>query len=154
MLEEMNISSCPMFVFPTLSSVKKLEIRGKVDAESLSSISNLSTLTSLEFLGNHEATSFPDEMFNGLAYLKYLQIYDLKKLNELPTSLASLNALKSLVIRNCSALESLPKALQKLTALTTLTVIGSPKVKDRCVKGIGEDWRKIAHIPNLLIMES
>ncbi|KAM3397284.1 putative disease resistance protein RGA3 [Capsicum galapagoense] len=154
MLEEMNISSCPMFVFPTLSSVKKLEIRGKVDAESLSSISNLSTLTSLEFLGNHEATSFPDEMFNGLAYLKYLQIYDLKKLNELPTSLASLNALKSLVIRNCSALESLPKALQNLTALTTLTVIGSPKVKDRCVKGIGEDWRKIAHIPNLLIMES
>ncbi|KAH0642832.1 hypothetical protein KY289_033806 [Solanum tuberosum] len=153
-LEEMEIRYCPI---PTLSS-------------------NLKALTSLNISDNKEATSFPEEMFKSLANLKYLNISHFKNLKELPTSLASLNALKSLKIQWCCALESipeegvkgltsltelivkfckmlkcLPEGLQHLTALTRVKIWGCPEVFKRCEKGIGEDWHKIAHIPNLEI---
>ncbi|XP_055820969.1 putative disease resistance protein RGA1 [Solanum dulcamara] len=84
-LEEMTIADCPMFVFPTLSTVKKLNAIG--DATCLSSISNLSTLTSLCIGCNDKATSLPEEMFKSLINLEYLEIFDFKNLKELPTSL-------------------------------------------------------------------
>ncbi|KAH0646754.1 hypothetical protein KY290_035361 [Solanum tuberosum] len=81
-LEEINIYGCPMFVFPTLSSVKKLVIHKEADATGFRSISNLTTLTSLYMYTNYEATSVPEEMFKSLANLKYLKIsyyYNLKE---------------------------------------------------------------------------
>ncbi|KAM3322430.1 putative disease resistance protein RGA4 [Capsicum chacoense] len=176
-LEEIEIQYCPMLVFPNLPFVKILEISGEADARGLSSISNLSTLTSLWIADNYKVTSFPEEMFKSLANLRYLTISGLQNLKELPTScLASLNALeylyiaccdpleslpeeglegltslKQLSVRSCKMLKSLPEGLQHRTALTSLTVYGSPQVKKRCEKGIGEDWHKIAHIPNVNI---
>ncbi|CAN4128055.1 unnamed protein product [Withania somnifera] len=175
-LEEMKISDCPMFIYPILSTVKKLGIWGEADARGLSSISNLSTLTSLKIFSNHKATSLPEDMFKGLANLKYLSVSYLENLKELPTSLASLNTLKCLDIRYCYALESLPEeglegltsltelflehcnmlkslpeVLQHLTALTSLRVTGCPEVAKRCERGTGEDWHKVAHIPNVYI---
>uniref|UniRef100_A0A0V0HE98 Putative ovule protein n=1 Tax=Solanum chacoense TaxID=4108 RepID=A0A0V0HE98_SOLCH len=152
-LEEMEIRYCPIL---TLSS-------------------NLRALTSLN-ISDNEDTSLPEEMFNCLANLKYLNISDFNNLKELPTSLASLNALKSLQFEFCDALESLPEegvkgltsltelfvtsckmlkclpeGLQHLTALTTLTIRRCPTLAKRCEEGIGEDWHKIAHIPNVEI---
>ncbi|XP_055820972.1 putative disease resistance protein RGA4 [Solanum dulcamara] len=174
MLEEMAILYCPMFVFPTLSSVKKLEVHVGTNATGLSSISNLSTLTSLRIGANYEATSLPEEMFKSLTNLEYLSFFDFKNLKELPASLTSLNALKRLQIESCDALDSLPEqglegltsltqlfikyckmlkclpeGLQHLTALTNFGVTGCPELEKRCDKEIGEDWHKIAHIPNL-----
>ncbi|KAG5592451.1 hypothetical protein H5410_042965 [Solanum commersonii] len=171
-LEEMTIKSCSMFVIPTLPSLKVYV----TDASSFRSTSNLSALTSLDISDNVETTSLPEEMFKSLANLKYLKIYLVNNLKKLPTSLASLNALKSLKIEFCDALESLPEegvkgltsltqlsitycvmlqclpeGLQRLTALTTLTISDCPTLGKRCEKGIGEDWHKIAHIPNLNI---
>ncbi|KAF3650255.1 putative disease resistance protein RGA3 [Capsicum annuum] len=131
------------YVFPTLSSVKKLRIWGKVDAAGLCSISNLRTLTDLSISHNNEATSLPEEMFKSLVNLKNLHINYLGNLKELPTSVASLNALQLLHTNSCRALESLPEGLQHLTVLT---VHGSPELKKRYEKGIGRDWHKIAHI--------
>ncbi|XP_060204999.1 putative disease resistance protein RGA4 [Lycium barbarum] len=173
-LEEMAILHCSMFVFPNISSVRKLEVHGNTYATGLSSISNLSTLTSLRIGANNEATTLPEEMFKSLKYLEYLSIFEFNNLKELPTSLASLNALKRLQIESCEALESLPqqgpegltsltqflvkycrmlksvpKGLQHLTALTRLELIGCPELERRCEKEIGEDWHKIAHIPNV-----
>ncbi|PHT58627.1 putative disease resistance protein RGA4 [Capsicum baccatum] len=174
MLEDMAILHCPVFIFPTLSSVKKLEVHGHTNATGLSSISNLSTLTSLRIGANYEATSLPEEMFKSLTNLEYLSIFEFNYLTELPTSLASLSALKRIQIENCDALESLPEqglecltsltelfvkycrmlkslpeGLQHLTALTKLGVTGCPEVEKRCDKELGEDWHKISHIPNL-----
>ncbi|XP_006352944.1 putative disease resistance protein RGA1 [Solanum tuberosum] len=171
-LEEMIILYCPMFVIPTLPSLKVC----MSDASSLRSTSNLSALTSLNISGNYEATSLPEEMFKSLANLTYLEISVFYNLKELPSSLASLNALKRLDIYYCDTLESLPEegvkgltsltqlslhyckilkclpeGLQHLTALTTLTITECPIVFKRCEKGIGEDWHKIAHIPYLHI---
>ncbi|XP_059315134.1 putative disease resistance protein RGA3 [Lycium ferocissimum] len=173
MLEEMEIWHCPMFVFPTLSSVKKLDVWGKLDATSFSSISKLSTLTSLSIDHNLEVTTLPEQMFK-LANLESLSIIYFKKLRQLPSSLASLNALKRLEIRycyaleslleqgmegltsltdlyvqNCKMLKSLPEGLQHKTALTSLQVYGCPAMIKRCENGMGEDWHKIAHIPNV-----
>ncbi|KAH0645648.1 hypothetical protein KY285_034678 [Solanum tuberosum] len=153
-LEEMEIRYCPI----------------------LTLYSNLRALTSLNISDNEEDTSLPEEMFNSLANLKYLNISDFNNLKELPTSLASLNALKSLQFEFCDALESLPEegvkgltsltelfvtsckmlkclpeGLQHLTALTTLTIRRCPTLAKRCEEGIGEDWHKIAHIPYLQI---
>ncbi|XP_049385913.1 putative disease resistance protein RGA1 [Solanum stenotomum] len=175
-LEEMEIQWCPMFVIPTLSSVKKLVDRGdKSDAIGFSSISNLRALTSLR-ISSHKTTSLPEEMFKGLANLKYLTISFFKNLKELPTCLASLNALKYLSIEYCDALEKLPEegvkgltsltqlsiayceilqclpeGLQHLTALTNLSIRDCPTLAKRCEKGIGQDWYKIAHIPDVFI---
>uniref|UniRef100_M1BW10 NBS-LRR resistance protein n=1 Tax=Solanum tuberosum TaxID=4113 RepID=M1BW10_SOLTU len=176
-LEEMEIQWCPVFVIPTLSSVKKLVAYGdKSDAIGFSSISNLRALTSLRIRDNKETTSLPEEMFKSLANLKYLKISFFKNLKELPTSLASLNALKHLDIIWCDALESLseegvkgltsltqlsitkcemlqclPEGLQHLTALTNLSVRDCPTLAKRCEKGIGQDCYKIAHIPDVFI---
>ncbi|KAH0741415.1 hypothetical protein KY290_034458 [Solanum tuberosum] len=171
-LKQMKIEKCPVFVIPTLSSVKKLELVCEEDATGFRSISNLRALTSLNIRDNKEATSLPEEMFKSLANLKYLEISFFKNLTELPTTLASLNALQSLTIDHCDALESipeegvkgltsltklsveyckmlkcLPEGLQHLTALTTLTITHCPRVEKWCEKGIGQDWHKIAHIP-------
>ncbi|KAK4352791.1 hypothetical protein RND71_028309 [Anisodus tanguticus] len=99
--------------------LKKLEVHG---GTCLSSISNLSTLTSLRIGANNDATSLPEEMFKNLTNLEYLSIFDFMNLKELPTSLASLNALKRLQIESCEALHSLTE--QGLEGLTfTHTVI-------------------------------
>ncbi|KAL3330764.1 hypothetical protein AABB24_034537 [Solanum stoloniferum] len=179
-LEEMEIYLCPMFVIPTLSSVKKLVVSGdKSDAIGFSSISNLRALTSLDIRNNVKATSLPEEMFKNLANLKDLNISSYYNLKELPSSLASLNVLKHLDILGCRALESLPEegvkrltsltqlsitwcemlqclpeGLQHLTALTNLSVRDCPTLAKRCEKGIGEDWYKIAHIPDVFIRKS
>ncbi|KAH0646750.1 hypothetical protein KY290_034378 [Solanum tuberosum] len=177
-LEEMNTDNCPVFVCPTLSSVRKLEIFGEADATSLNSISNLCALTFLHISSIIKATSLPKEMLKSLANLKYLKISGLCNLKELPSSLASLNALKSLDIESCYALESLPEegvkgltsltelpifccemlkclpeGLQHLTTLTSLSISRSPTLEKQCEKEIGEDWHKIAHIPNLKLYE-
>uniref|UniRef100_M1ACF7 NBS-LRR resistance protein n=1 Tax=Solanum tuberosum TaxID=4113 RepID=M1ACF7_SOLTU len=177
-LEEMDTDNCPMFVIPTLSSVRKLVIFGEADATSLNSISNLCALTYLHISSIIKATSLPEEMLKSLANLKYLKISGLCNLKELPSSLASLNALKSLEIESCYELESLPEegvkgltsltelsifycemlkclpeGLQHLTALTSLSISRSPTLEKRCEKGIGEDWHKIAHIPYLKLYE-
>ncbi|KAK4728181.1 hypothetical protein R3W88_021169 [Solanum pinnatisectum] len=154
-LEEMNTDNCPMFVCPTLSSVRKLEIFGEADATSLNSISNLCALTFLHISSIIKATSLPEEMLKSLANLKYLKISRLCNLKELPSSLASLYALKSLDIESCYALESLPdEGVKGLTSLTEFLLIScSPTLENRCEKGIGEDWHKIAHIPNPKLYE-
>lgn len=223
-LRKWRFMICPMLIFPTLACVKKLEVWGNTDATSLSSISDLSTLTSLCISHNVEQTSLPDEMFKRLAYLESMSISSFKKLKELPTSLASLTALKRLDIRSCHSLEGLPEqvlegltslteffiqdcemlktlseGLQHLTTLTRLVValcpemvtlpfgiqnlhslqslviwncprlqslpagimetknlqalriVYCPELAKRCEKEIGEDWNKIAHIPNVYI---
>uniref|UniRef100_M0ZR58 NBS-LRR resistance protein n=1 Tax=Solanum tuberosum TaxID=4113 RepID=M0ZR58_SOLTU len=179
-LKEMEICYCPI---PTLSSdlrtLTSLNIRDNEEATSLPEemFKNLlRTLTTRNIRESEEATSLPEEMFKNLANLKDLKISNFKNLRELPTSLASLNALKSLKIHMCDALESLPEegvkgltsltelyvcyckmlkrlpeGLQHLTTLTNLGIWGCPEVEKRCEKGIGEDWHKIAHIPYLKI---
>jgi hypothetical protein len=46
---------------------------------------------------------------------------------------------------------SLPDGVQSLSNLSSLIIENCPKLKKRCKKERGEDWPKIAHIPENII---
>ncbi|XP_010918012.1 disease resistance protein RGA2 [Elaeis guineensis] len=80
-----------------------------------------------------------------------LQIQFCGELTALPKWLGSLTSLRSLQLQNCPKLEMLPDGLQCLTALWGLQVCSCPQLARRCERERGEDWPKIAHIPNIHI---
>ena len=62
--------------------------------------------------------------------------------------------LRQLKIKSCPKLSAFPENMGNLSALTHLTIEGCPKLVNRCKRGTGEDWHKIAHVPDLYISDS
>nr|DAD48561.1 TPA_asm: hypothetical protein HUJ06_018498 [Nelumbo nucifera] len=60
-------------------------------------------------------------------------------------------SLKQLNINRCSNLTSLWEEIQGFTSLKELKIVGCPNLTRRYNKETGEDWNKIAHIPNVHI---
>jgi hypothetical protein len=77
-----------------------------------------------------------------------LTIGNVSSLVSLLRELRHATALQSLNITDCPSLVSLPEWIADLTSLQTLQIYGCPRLEERCEEGIGEDWPKIAHIPN------
>ncbi|KAI7987707.1 putative disease resistance protein RGA4 [Camellia lanceoleosa] len=170
------IGYCPKLSFPHLSSPKELFLRGKCTMV-LNSISNLNSLTSVAIVDDKETVCFPKEFLRNLTLLESLLISDWRELKVLPEDLASLVTLKSLTIEKCRKLESLPEevlggleslqslciyrctkitslpaSIQSLTKLQRIQIdFCSRELERRCEKGKGEDWYKIAHIPEVSI---
>ncbi|KAI7988822.1 Disease resistance protein RGA2 [Camellia lanceoleosa] len=145
----------------------------------LNSISNLNSLTSLSIRDDKETVCFPKEFLRNLTLLESLSILDWRELKGLPEDLASLVTLKSLKIDLCRKLESLPgeglrgleslqslriyrcqkvaslpASIQSLTKLQRIEIVSCGReLERRCEKGKGEDWYKIAHIPEVSICE-
>ncbi|KAJ0016742.1 hypothetical protein Pint_11513 [Pistacia integerrima] len=113
-----------------------------------------------------------DELNGTWPHLRFLRIDELPQLVEFPKWLIqfSINNLKRLEIRNCSNLKALPESLEKLQflgikkcpelsslpkdmdhliALRELLIEDSSQLSKRCEPDIGEDWSRIAHIPNI-----
>jgi hypothetical protein len=57
--------------------------------------------------------------------------------------------LQMLEISHCLSLASLPEGIGRLTSLQRLKIEDCPILLQRCKRGTGEDWAKIAHIPEL-----
>ncbi|CAL5436170.1 unnamed protein product [Camellia sinensis] len=177
-LREIRITDCPKLSFPHLSSPKELWLQDKCTMV-LNSISNLSSLTSLTICQDEETVCFPKEFLRNLTLLESLSILDWRELKVLPEDLASLVSLKSLKIQECRKLESLPKeGLRGLESLQSLRICRCPKIASlpasiqsltklqrieikfcgrelgrQCERGKGDDWYKIAHIPEVSIIE-
>ncbi|KAL7188012.1 hypothetical protein ACSBR1_037952 [Camellia fascicularis] len=175
-LRKIEIGDCPKLSFPQLSSPKELWLEGKCTMV-LNSISNLNSLTSLAIDRDKETVCFPKEFLRNLTVLESLLIQNCQELKVLPEDLASLVTLKSLKIQKCPKLESLPEeGLRGLESLQLLHIYGCPKIASlpasiqslaklqrmniwnygpelerRCEKGKGEDWYKIAHVPEVSI---
>ncbi|KAK0578256.1 hypothetical protein LWI29_007584 [Acer saccharum] len=81
--------------------------------------------------------------------LQFMSICGYPNLESLPHWLGDLTSLQTLTIMFCPKLRSLPASIQGLTMLQNLYIEGCPELKKRSEKEKGEDWYKIAHIPNV-----
>ncbi|KAJ8646327.1 hypothetical protein MRB53_008075 [Persea americana] len=95
-------------------------------------------------------TSLPDGLQNA-TNLEDLEITECPRLMELPEWLGNLKSLQCFSIKYCTSLTSLPTGMQYLSQLQELVIVGSPRLERRCQKEKGEDWHKIAHIPDITI---
>ncbi|KAL5986132.1 hypothetical protein ACLOJK_028122 [Asimina triloba] len=82
--------------------------------------------------------------------LAYLQVSSCANLESLPDKLKKLTALQDLEIWDCPQIAALPEDGLP-TALRYLDIRECPLLEERCQKGRGEDWHKIAHIPRMWI---
>lgn len=83
--------------------------------------------------------------------LQSLYITECPKLSALPEWFPNLTSLQKLVISKCGSLTCLPEGMQRLTSLTNFEVRECEVLEAKCIRGIGDDWPKIAHIPFLKI---
>ena len=138
----------------------------------------LDSLTRLKYLSIgrfcEELDAFPSLSSIQHASLETLRLYGWAKLNSLPEDIQRFTALTKLWILNFDQMEALPECLGYLSSLqdlylwycmnlmylptteamqhlTKLSIDDCPKLKERCVKGSGAEWLKIAHIPNIFI---
>jgi hypothetical protein len=171
-LSDVTIIYCPKLVLQDLSSITYLSVL-RCNNELLRKISSFNRLTTLHLEENIDVTSLPEGMLRNLLSLKTLRLSKFLKLTQLPNEpsspalehliidccrkLESLpdqiwegsRSLRTITIINCNALRSLPEGIRLLTSLKVLTISGCPILKERCKEETGEDWYKIAHIPNL-----
>ncbi|CAK7338815.1 unnamed protein product [Dovyalis caffra] len=76
---------------------------------------------------------------------------------KLPTTLAlprqilqgSADSLQTFVIEYCANIREFPDCIGNLNKLQMLAIMGCPSLSKRCRRGTGEDWPKIAHIPEI-----
>ncbi|KAH7833443.1 hypothetical protein Vadar_006376 [Vaccinium darrowii] len=85
--------------------------------------------------------------------LQSLNILSYRTLTSLPDWLGNLTSLQSLDIYTCPEISSLPASIQRLTKLKRLSIgYCSLELARRCEKGKGEDWHKIAHVPEVYVL--
>ncbi|XP_048329512.2 putative disease resistance RPP13-like protein 1 [Ziziphus jujuba] len=135
------------------SNLKSLLISdcGKLFAPDMKwNLQALTSLTSLRIISIEESlVSFPEEgLFpTTLTHLELNNLQNLKSLND--KAFQHLISLKELRISFCNKLWCIPEGLP--ASLCLLVVYECDLLKQRCQRGIGEDWLKIAHIPCIQI---
>ncbi|KEH16618.1 putative disease resistance protein RGA3 [Medicago truncatula] len=114
---------------------------------------NMNSLTSLRELRLSDCNENILDGIEGIPSLKRLCLFDFHSRTSLPDCLGAMTSLQVLEISplfsSSSKLSSLPDNFQQLQNLQKLRICGCPKLEKRCKRGIGEDWHKIAHIPEV-----
>ncbi|KAG4206749.1 hypothetical protein ERO13_A03G026600v2 [Gossypium hirsutum] len=110
------------------------------------------SLQKLFIRGLPKVVSLPQWILLGSAKtLQQLYIIGLENLSTLPRWFRYLVSLQTLRIVDCPKLLSLPQGMQQLAALKQVGITGCPKLGKRCMKQTGEEWPKIAHVPQLYV---
>ncbi|KAG5528008.1 hypothetical protein RHGRI_028814 [Rhododendron griersonianum] len=153
-LKRLILQDCPklgnLAGLEILNSLDSLDIYGCDSLTDLKGLEGLTVLRDLLIYGCPEIQSFPEGMRH-LNSLQSMRIWDCKGLITLPNWLGSLQSLSFLWIGGCSNLRSMPDGLRGQKNLRELLISGCPNLERRCKKESGEDWVKIAHIPNIYI---
>jgi Leucine-rich repeat (LRR) protein len=157
-LEVLNIWACPKLKismsphFQHLAALEYMSIKYckeliSNEEEEGAQCLGPTTLRRLQIDSVTSLVSLPRELRHATA-LQWLEIWNCPSLVSLPEWIADLTSLQTLQIGNCYNLISLPEAMRRLTSLSRLTICECLRLEERCEEGIGEDWPKIAHIPN------
>ncbi|KAL9344019.1 hypothetical protein Peur_064450 [Populus x canadensis] len=151
--EMRDLESLSNRVLDNLSALKSLEIWdcGKLESLPEEGLRNLNSLESLCIAGCGRLNCLPMDGLCGLSSLRQLSVIDCDKFTSLSEGVRYLTALEDLKLVLCPELNSLPESIQHLTSLQYLIIRGCPNLRKRCEKDLGEDWPKIAHIPDIRI---
>ncbi|KDO39460.1 hypothetical protein CISIN_1g038265mg [Citrus sinensis] len=166
-LRSLVINSCPRLISlpPAMKYLSSLETLILLKCESL----DLNLNMEMEEEGSHhdcnnvrshlrtlcvaeltQLLELPQWLLQGSSKtLQMLTIGDCPNFMALPRSLKDLEALENLLITSCPKLSSLPEGMHHLTTLKTLAIEECPALCERCKPLTGEDWPKIAHIPQI-----
>ncbi|KAL5755840.1 hypothetical protein ACOSQ2_020586 [Xanthoceras sorbifolium] len=128
----------------------------------------LGRLPSLEYLSVNNmsesdvaSSSSSSSLIVAFPKLKYLKFESLDEWEEWDTTtrrredeedvVTIMPCLRNLTIDFCIELKALPDYIVRKTTLEELNINLCSKLKERYERGIGEDWSKISHIPNVNI---
>nr|TKS15532.1 hypothetical protein D5086_0000032270 [Populus alba] len=65
----------------------------------------------------------------------------------------SAESLQTFIIRDCPNIGEMPECISNLKKLQNLEIIDCPRLSKRCIRGTGEDWPKIKHIPKIKVAD-
>ncbi|KAK0578275.1 hypothetical protein LWI29_007854 [Acer saccharum] len=152
-LKYLTLAYCPELValpdgMKYLTSLHHLQLSGSKSEVLPDVLRYVPALQSLEISGYPNLESLP-HWLGDLTSLQTLRIINCPKLSTVPASIKGLTSLQTLKIMYCLKLRSLPASIQGLTMLQNLYIVESPELEKRIEKEKGEDWYKIAHIPNV-----
>jgi leucine-rich repeat protein SHOC2 len=146
--------------FSPLSMLKYLKIGGYgLNVDKLPQCW-LQNLTSLEHLDIYDIEDkkfheieiwFKDDINCILSSLRNIKFWSCSDLKALPVWVCNLSSLQHITILECNNLASLPERIPCLTKLQTLEIIDSPLLVKECETQASATWRKIAHIPNIIL---
>ncbi|KAF2307982.1 hypothetical protein GH714_034063 [Hevea brasiliensis] len=157
------ISGCENleYLCEDMQGLKHLRTLTIFRCESLISLpQSMKYLTALETLHIEDCENLKLTMEEGKAdhdlarfSLQRLILISSPELVEFPEWLlrGSTNTLQLLKLRWCDNLKELPRCLQNIVSLQKLVIEDCGELSERCERGKGEDWSKIAHIPKIVL---
>ncbi|KDP26026.1 hypothetical protein JCGZ_21059 [Jatropha curcas] len=138
-----NLSALETSVIGDCGKLNLMEMENTEDFNlSLSSLV-LGELPQLETL--------PQWLQSSASNLQYMYIDDCPNFTALPDWLQNLTSLKRLEIIRCPELFSLPEGMHCLASLRELRIGLCPELCERCNPETGDDWSKIAHVPDVFL---
>ncbi|KAI3884931.1 hypothetical protein MKX03_037867 [Papaver bracteatum] len=130
-------------------NLRKLHLSGSMlEEDPMATVQYLPNLKDLSLQREYEG----EEMVcssTGFPQLQILTFTEHKNLKEWRVDQGGMPHLKYLTIMKCRKLSMLPEGLRFITSLEQLNILGMPLVKDRIVKGVGEDWYKVQHVASI-----
>ena len=142
-----------------LSPLGKLPVLKSLIIEGIDRLKKLG----VEFMGIEESVKKEKDnisitLFPNLIFLKFFRLREWEEWNGIGGEeeeedyikrFTIMPRLQHLSIWTCPKLKSLPNFL-RTTPLQKLELDISPILEKRCIRGTGEEWPKISHIPNII----